>query len=175
MPEAIQPFLDYSAVGREYAASHDGEFCSLGYLKNREAAPVQGQAAYAIRLTLTSSGRQYDLSLPAAEEQPETFTEALNIAMDRDDYEQSQQVICNGFKIYSKAVLLGRNGNLDLFFQGAHGGNTNSHRLIHRVVYSGRQAIGVSGSGLDGLCFCGRVCEVAPGLINEPGEGLQGF
>ena len=171
VPEAIQPFLDYSAVGREYAASHAGEFCSLGYLKNREAAPVQGQAPYVIRLTLTSSGRQYDLSLPAAEEQleqakraldvedfsqtgitavkfssphlagllpldaaavedvntfalclremeqedgelrkfcavleaeqPETFTEALNIAMDRNDYEQ----IPEDMDEYGKQVL----------------------------------------------------------------------
>ena len=140
-------------------------------MKNREAAPVQGQAPYVIRLTLTSSGRQYDLSLPAAEEQleqakraldvedfsqtgitavkfssphlagllpldaaavedvntfalclremepedgelrkfcavleaeqPETFTEALNIAMDRNDYEQ----IPEDMDEYGKQVL----------------------------------------------------------------------
>lgn len=85
VPEAIQPFLDYSAVGREYAASHHGEFCSLGYLKNREAAPVQGQAPYVIRLTLTSSGRQHDLSLPAAEEQLEQAKRALDV----EDFSQA--------------------------------------------------------------------------------------
>ena len=79
VPEALRSFLDYSAVGREYASRHDGEFCSLGYLKNREAAPVQEEAPYVIRLTLTSSGRQYDLGLPASDEQMEQAKRALDV------------------------------------------------------------------------------------------------
>ena len=79
VPEALRSFLDYSAVGREYAASHDGEFCSLGYLKSQETAPGQEEAPYVIRLTLTSSGRQYDLGLPASDEQMEQAKRALDV------------------------------------------------------------------------------------------------
>ena len=48
-------------------------------MKNREAAPVQEEAPYVIRLTLTSSGRQYDLGLPASDEQMEQAKRALDV------------------------------------------------------------------------------------------------
>ena len=63
--------------------------------------------------------------------------------------------------------------NLDLLFQGPHGGDRNGHRLVHRVVYSDRQAIGISGSGLDRLGFGGRISEVAALFINERRQLIQ--
>ena len=72
-----------------------------------------------------------------------------------------------------KLLLNGLVQHFNLLFQCPHCGNRNGHRLVYRAVYRNRQAIGVSGSGLDGPCFCRWVCEVAPGFINEPGQFIQ--
>ena len=70
-------------------------------------------------------------------------------------------------------LLNGLVQHFDLLFQCPHCGDRNSHRLIYRMIYSNRQAIGISGRGLDGLCFCRWVCEVAPCFINESGQFIQ--
>lgn len=72
-----------------------------------------------------------------------------------------------------KLLLNGFVQDLDLLSQRTHGGNRDCHRLIYGVVHSNRQAIGTSGSGLDGLGFSLRGSKIAALFIDECRQLVQ--
>ena len=79
-------------------------------------------------------------------------TGGVNLADTRDRYKG----VVNNFKLLRNGLVQ----YFDLLFQSAHGGNRDSHCLIHRVVHCNRQVIGVSGGGLNSLGFGLRVSKI---------------
>ena len=76
-PEAVQPYLDYRAIGSEYYAEHGGAYSPGGYVKRRESSQEHNakhrDALITIHLrTLEapgSMGKTYSLLLPATDEE----------------------------------------------------------------------------------------------------------
>lgn len=89
VPETLRPYLDYRSIGIDYCNSHEGEFLADSYTGIQSGAMEQ------------EDGELLKFCAVLEVEQPDTFTEAVSIAMDRDDYE----LVPEDMDEYGKQVL----------------------------------------------------------------------
>ena len=72
-PEAVQPYLDYRAIGVEYCADHGGAYSPGGYVKRRESSQQQSaehrDALITLHLRTLDAARKICLPLPATDEE----------------------------------------------------------------------------------------------------------
>ena len=76
-PEAVQPYLDYRAIGAEYCADHGGAYSPGGYVKCREPSQEQNAEHRGALITIHlrtleapgTIGKTYSLLLPATDEE----------------------------------------------------------------------------------------------------------
>ena len=72
-PEAVQPYLDYRAIGAEYYAEHSGAYSPGGYVKRRESSQQHStehrDALITIHLRDLDAARTICLFLPATDEE----------------------------------------------------------------------------------------------------------
>lgn len=79
-PEEARPYLDYARIGAEQRETLRGTYTPYGFIKYRDAAPVQAPVEQStIRLTLTVSQDKHTLDLPVSEEQLERTKRALGL------------------------------------------------------------------------------------------------
>ena len=85
-PEAVQPYLDYRAIGAEYYAENGGAYGPGGYVRRKsslEQAPEQRDALITLylltpRVTATIAN-PYRLALPATDEELEQAKEQIDV------------------------------------------------------------------------------------------------
>ena len=79
-PEAVQPYLDYRAIGAEYYAENGGAYGPGGYVR-RKSSLEQGQERRNALITLHLATKQVEcrLVLPAEEEELDQAKERLGI------------------------------------------------------------------------------------------------
>ena len=86
VPEDVQPYLDYRAVGAEYCSEHCGAYSPGGYVRRKsslEQAAKDRPALITLHLrTLEApgtAGKPYRLSLPATEEELDRAKDELGV------------------------------------------------------------------------------------------------
>ena len=79
-PEAVQPYLDYRAIGAEYYANNGGAYGPGGYVRRKTSLEQTRERRDAlITLYLKAGAGAFCLSLPATEEELEQVKEHLGI------------------------------------------------------------------------------------------------
>ena len=119
VPETLRPYLDYRSIGIDYCNSHEGEFLADSYTGIQSGAMEQvleEQGLLPLDTITVEDANTLALCLQEMEqedgelmkfcavlevEQPGAFTEAVSIAMDRDDYE----LVPEDMDEYGKQVL----------------------------------------------------------------------
>ena len=119
VPETLRPYLDYRSIGIDYCNSHEGEFLADSYTGIQSGAMEQvleEQGVLPLDTITVEDANTLALCLQEMEqedgelmkfcavlevEQPGAFTEAVSIAMDRDDYE----LVPEDMDEYGKQVL----------------------------------------------------------------------
>lgn len=87
-PEAVQPYLDYRAIGAEYYADNGGAYGPGGYVRRKSSNDLSQQYSAPL-ITLYFAVRTFynvPFSLPATEEELEQFKDRLGI----DDFAQAR-------------------------------------------------------------------------------------